>query len=502
VDIPEAVFEALEYVNPAADKERGDKTSVCRLKSWRWSSRLAGKKWPIEKIPEIHLKPSFTTLQKIAFVNYQVPYLKNDEEDPNHEAIIAKALKALPELTHLIFESSTLMNSRLLPMLPTNLRHLELINCWEIVADDFAPFLLTHGSQLRCLTLHHNQSLSLSFLPVLSGACPKLQVFRMNLTYYNLHATYNDSAPQYDHLLLGNQVPAWPSTLQTIELLQMRKWSSEAAETFFQSLLDSAASLPDLRRLTIQAIVNIGWRDRASFRDRWVGSLQRVFKSAYQPPTIHPHVKMSQMSLEDKPAKDEDEEEVKVIAEPRRKSKRTSTGGSSSLAVVIPEQVVETIEAAEEAEEAEEAPPQARRSKRSIVKNVQSGTYAESSDEGEKDGDAYEQLDPVVSRQASRRAGLERELNILKQTAGSDSPPESPQDDDSDDEPLIPRLKAKARSKKHQIIQGMCEVVEIRIDNLRPMETQLTADDFLDEERSGDDDWNGEDDETTNGYAW
>jgi hypothetical protein len=270
---PDSIFEALEYVDPNADGQRGDKTSVCKLQSWRWSSRLAGKKWPIDKLREVHLKPSFASLRKIAFVNYQIPALKKDEEDPKHENILADSLKALPELEHLIFESSTLCNAKLLPLLPTNLRNLELINCWEIIAEDLAGFLLTHGHQLRVLTLNHCQSLSLAFLPTLGEACPKLQVFRMNLTYFNLHATYRDSEPQYEQLLLPEQVPVWPSTLQTIELSQLRKWETPAAEMFFQSLLDSAGSLPDLRRLTIQAILNIGWRDRASFRDKWVGSL-------------------------------------------------------------------------------------------------------------------------------------------------------------------------------------------------------------------------------------
>lgn len=175
---PESIFEALEYVNPAADPTRGDKTSICRLRSWRWSSRLGGKKYSIEQIPEMHLRPSFTSLQKVAFVNYQVPYLKKDEEDPQHEKVLAKAINALPNLKHLIFESSTLVNAKLLPLLPTRLRNLELINCWEVIAADFGPFLLTHGRQLRCLTLNHNQSLSLEFLPMLGLGCPNLQVLR------------------------------------------------------------------------------------------------------------------------------------------------------------------------------------------------------------------------------------------------------------------------------------------------------------------------------------
>jgi hypothetical protein len=91
----------------------------------------------------------------------------------------------------------------------------------------------------------------------------------------------------------------------------------------------------------------------------------------------------------------------------------------------------------------------------------------------------------------------------LKQTAGLDlpaqmtSPPQTA--DDSDDEPLVGNTKGKG--KQREVIQGMCEVVEVRIDNLRPTETQVTEADFLDDERSGDSDWNGEDEEVE-GYAW
>jgi hypothetical protein len=99
---------------------------------------------------------------------------------------------------------------------------------------------------------------------------------------------------------------------------------------------------------------------------------------------------------------------------------------------------------------------------------------------------------------------MQRELGILKQTAGRDSPAthmtSPPQTtDDSDDEPSV--AKIKGRGEQREVIQGMCEVVEVRIDNLRPTETQATEADFLDDERSGDSDWNGEGDEVE-GYAW
>ncbi|CZR53663.1 uncharacterized protein PAC_03543 [Phialocephala subalpina] len=498
---PESIFDALEYVDPAADASRGDKTSVCKLKSWRWSSRLAGKKWPIEMLPELHSKLFFSSLRKIAFVNYQWVPPKKDEEDPNHEKVLAKALEALPELEHLIFESSTLVNATLLPMLPTGLKHLELINCWEVNADDFSAFLNTHGRQMRCLTLNHNQSLSLSFMPTLGVACPKLEVLRMNLTYFNLHATYHDSEPIYDKLLEPEQVPVWPSKLQIIELIQLRKWETEAAEMFFQSLLDSAESLPDLRKLTIQAILNIGWRDRSSFRHKWVGDLERVFKRVSEPPlpviSVRPRISEAKPLVPPREElKQEPIENEKVMRKSKRSPLKSTSSKNASDPVSIPHRPSKS-------HAPEAVSPPARRSTRTSTRNLETGKYAESSD---SETEVAEPYIPASVRDISRRNALARELGILKQTAGSASPlvstppvPASGSDSSDSDAPLI---KNKGKGKQKEFIQGMCDIMEVRIDNLRPTENQVTEADFLDEERSGDEDWDENKDNYDDGYAW
>ncbi|CRG89777.1 hypothetical protein PISL3812_06816 [Talaromyces islandicus] len=52
-------------------------------------------------------------------------------------------------------------------------------------------------------------------------------------------------------------------------------------------------------------------------------------------------------------------------------------------------------------------------------------------------------------------------------------------------------------------VQGLCDIVNIRIDNLRPADTQFNEGDFLNSEESGDEDWNGEDWEPgDDGHAW
>ncbi|PQE24826.1 Leucine-rich repeat protein [Rutstroemia sp. NJR-2017a BVV2] len=472
---PDSIFEALEYVDQLANPLEGHKTSPCRLRSWRWSSRLAGKKWPIEKIREIHLRPSFVGLKKVAFVNYQIPRLKKGEEDPKHEELLAGALSALERLEHLIFESSTLLNQKLMPRLPSNLRNLEITNCWEVTGDMLGEFLLTHGRQLRCLTLNHNSALSLTFLPILGEACPNLQTLRMDLQYFDAHISYHNSEPDYDQLLSCDQIPTWPSTLQIIELVNLRKWQREAAEMFFQSLLDSAGALPDLRILVLQTSINIGWRDRADFRGRWIGTLGHVFKRFCEPP--------------------------------KQFLKASEVYETEKSKVIEPDHKPQTPESAK------------RLPIRHSTRTKQATNYAESSDNSEDDH--FESSPPPASapppRDLGKRNRATREVRTLKITAGIDgfpsSPPHTPPNQ-AYGQNRSSSSKDNGKGREEMVIQGMCEVVNIRIDNLRPAETQFGEGDFLDSEPEGDGDflgsepegegdWDGDDGFDDGGpYAW
>ncbi|KAH8820600.1 hypothetical protein F5884DRAFT_764628 [Xylogone sp. PMI_703] len=513
---PESLFEALEHTEPDANPQRGDKNSICKLRSWRWSSRLLGKSRSIESLREMHLKPSFSDLRKVTLVNFQIPILRKDDEDPMHEKRLGEALAVLPNLQHLILESSTLVNRRLLPLLPTNLRNLDVINCWEVISDDFISFLRTHGSQLRCLTLNHNQSLSLSFLPLLGTSCPHLEVLRMNLTFFDLHFTYRDSEPQYEQLLYPGEVPSWPSTLQTIELVQLRKWDTEAAETFFGSLVESAPKLPHLRRLVIQAILSIGWRDRASFRDKWVGSLERVFKRVSSDPRRHQYVKLRQTVtrtdtvMRPRPEAEGSVQSLGVSAEGGPNPESSGDKPSTLQKPVVTEEDGQQLSQQELKLKSGGRSPVLRRA-RLRTRRVEPGIYAESSESGPESSESDIKSAASVGRETReeiRKRRIPRELEVLKQTAGKDGTElsQSPavtsgvDDNDSDDQPLL--LKKGRASDHHLAIQGMCEVVDIRIDNLRPRETQVTEADFLDSEPEGDPDWNGDDDGLDDGYAW
>lgn len=486
-EYPDAVFEALEHVDPAADPTKGDKSSLCKLRSWRWSSRLAGKKWPIERIREIHLRPSFIGLKKVAFVNYQIRHPKKGEDDPKLEELLGGALSALENLEHLIFESSTLLNSKLMPLLPSNLKNLEITNCWEVTAEMLGEYLLTQGRQIRCLTLNHNSALSLSFLPSLGAACPYLQVLRMDLQYFDAHISYHSSEPDYDQLLRNDEIPIWPPALQILELVNLRKWEKEAAEMFFQSLLDSAGKLPDLRTLVLQTSISIGWRDRALFRDKWIGTLGQVFKRVCEPPKQF--IKASELPE----AKNlEIEPDAEIIDESSAKKQKVQKK-RGSLPI--------------------------RHSTRTKPKT----NYAESPDSSDNENLTPSSPPPSgpSAREVARSNRAAREIRTLKVTAGIDgfpsSPPQTPVlDEDSDVEEgeasqsegesrighETRKTKAKGRQKQDFTIQGMCEVVNVRIDNLRPAETQFGEGDFLDSEPEGDDDWDGDDSMVEAGLAW
>jgi hypothetical protein len=48
------------------------------------------------------------------------------------------------------------------------------------------------------------------------------------------------------------------------------------------------------------------------------------------------------------------------------------------------------------------------------------------------------------------------------------------------------------KSTASLFVQGLCQVVDVRIDNQRPREELFSERDFLDSERSGDEDWTEE----------
>ncbi|KAF7543773.1 hypothetical protein G7Z17_g10467 [Cylindrodendrum hubeiense] len=456
----EDIFRAL-MPSTAQSEPTNEKPFHTALRSWEWSGRLLGGHVPtIQDITRVHRDPSFAHLTKLSFTNFQVPSLDKPRPKPGDEErelelfnedcavidSIADAISQLQSLQHLVFESSTVMNHRLLSLLPKELTHFSLINCWEVKSDDLEMFLHAHGRNIRTLTLSHNQSLDMAFLPNLANACPHLEELRMNLSYFRLHETLslvnNDSDPMYEVALLPHQIPKWPASLRVVDFEHIRHWSVETAEMFLHSLIDNAGNLPNLRHLAIKTMLNIPWKARADMRHQWRKKLDKVFLRRYEPPRTH-------TSLRQPPI-----DEVAPPPQEKQKKKRLSD-------------------------------PPSRRSTRLAV-------HASDSE----------------SRNSSNSKGRRSLGRPTYQDPETDEDEFESSDDDGDDSPAPgdtgPQGQDEGASAPAKpVIQGLCTTVSIVFDNQKPTELQYGMEDFMDEDRTeSDGDWDGDQDDDEAAYAW
>lgn len=401
------------------------------LRSWDWNSRFLETDRLILCALAQHEMPSFHNLREVRLLHIASVFedygrLTENDVANGREMLLASALKELPALQRIEFIECPVVNDHLFKHLPSNLTSIVINNCDEVTSSNLAPFLTTHGHHLRELILLHNRHLNMSFIVGLAKSCKSLVRFKMDLSIHD-HSSYHDVEPHFAELFYSSQVPTWPTTLQDIELIQLRNWDDEAAEVFFKSLIDSAHKLKNLRRLVISAILKIGWRDRASFREKWIGNLEHVFLRQSPPP-------------------------------------------DSSLRSVRP-------------------------SAYPLVPNIgtrQAEAYREYSECPPGSGLNGVAL-PPSKRKSARLAGRKK-FSEGEECTGSNSSqvPDSGRShsENNYDATSLP-------------VQGMCDVVMIRIDNQRPSDLQFNEDDFLDDEESGDEEWNGKDiDLPANVHAW
>jgi hypothetical protein len=398
-----------------------------KLKSFHWNSRLMGKVADVTAMypwmHQVHATAPFQTLRQLTLtkflgdsrgrvdlfeptltpakpptttqINLEAAREEKRQAIKREDALLAQAVCSLPNLTMLDLHQCSVVDGEWLALLPSSLTSLGISECDRIDSDGLQAFLLSHGNHLKDLVLNHNPSLSISFLSTLKATCPHLETFNMDLTYYSNSLATGVREPEYENLLLPDERPTWPSTLRTIQMLHLRRWTGSAAESFFGSLIDSADSLPDLRFLELVVSLSISWRDRATFRDQWIDRIDRVFKRKSTPPNPH------WMSL-------------RGFRE--WKSRR-------------------------------------------IVSHVEI---------------------PVLPTPQPSDAGEKRHLRPRKSVSDMEE-----QTDASPSENL--RNMVLHTLEKH--VQGKCDVVDIRIDNLRPREGQWHESDFLDSEVSGDEDY-------------
>lgn len=453
----------------------GDSNNAVRLKAWKWSGRMMSLDL-LAQLRDIHKWSTFSSLRNVSLVNFQVPSLRTNEDpsspdvfekDKNYIGLVAASLESVPKLKHLVLESSTIVDEQFLSLLPKTVEYLEIINCWELTSEMLSEYLLTHGRTLRRLTLNHNQSLNLSFLPLLAQCCPELRELHMDLLLFSQDEYNNDKEPIYDTLMTVHDVPSWPATLEVVELEQLAKWDLETAEMFFQSFVDQAPNLPNLRHLAVKAMLDVPWRQRSEFRDKWVSKLKRVFlRKPKGPKPYHSLVQWPTMGggsvvREGRLAESSEDELL-----PARRSTRIATQ------VEIP------------------APPLTEET-------------------------------PNNERKRRRASTLTRDLRDRKRAHVSYRDPDTDEDlgltepEESDDEdPLVAQGSLPVTSvpaspspeiETEFFVQGLCDVVNILLDNQKPRELQWGIEDFLDEEshESQDGEWTSDERyEDSDGYAW
>ena len=399
--------------------------SEVRLRSWHWNAQLVKRPHLNEPVflPEFaefalhaHQTPALNQLKELSISHLALYERKErkldtqdtpDRVDRDSPGIHLKSiLSPLRRLQHLSLTSCSAFESdmpSILQALPSDLRSLAIKNTQGLYAAPLITFLQESGRQLRELVLDHNQALNLSFLTDLKQSCPELRRLHMDMTFYNTVGSYKEKDPLFDALLLPDDTPTWPTTLQSIELHYLRQWESEAAERFFASLIEAAAELLALHALIIKAILSIGWRDRAGFRETWIARLQETFLSKAIPPNP---AFASKRAFREAHSNGVDESRVKLV------------GGL----------------------------------KRSF-----------------SEGNGYEPEN--AGRMSARRSQRIKENDVAKHEETQLS------------------IASRHIGVLPEDVHGLCEIVDISIDNFRPAEFHYEEADFIDSEVS-DDDWN------------
>ncbi|KAL8727145.1 MAG: hypothetical protein Q9166_006241 [cf. Caloplaca sp. 2 TL-2023] len=431
--------------------------SNIRLNEWIWNAKLAARsQLNFNRFEDFHRSSAFQTLKSLTFVNSH--HLGDMEQ-------FARSASVLPNLQNLTIKNMVLEELQYLKLLPRNLEYLAVVNCPLIESSVLAPLLQSHGSNLKEMVLDHNNSLNLAFLQQLASSCPKLERLRMDLRFYNTHFTFRDSDPKFRDLLTDEMVPAWPRTLQRIELFHLRKWDTGAAHTFFSSLVDSAGQLPDLRYLDIKASIGeSNWRDRISFRNKWTSRMEKVFRRVSAPPD--PHLKS-----------------IRVFMKHRKEFRSITGAEQGSLKVKV-----ERRNTFSHVEVPSCASANTSDSDMPLASKRRSNRLRHRSDDQITDRRPLNQSRKRRKRRrnAEYNSSTEEDSALEDLNINEDSQHTVNDDDDED-----------------MYMQGMCDVVRVAIDNLRPTEEHLDESYFLDDELSGDEDWNGDDDvRGGGGYAW
>lgn len=420
------------------------------LLSWKWSGTLLGDFLvdskdimilhtigPLRDLKKLHLlnfphlsydpetssrwsDPSYVnpswglTTSQLPDIEVPTPDLQGslipEDEQDNYTVVdslvfgqCAGVINTLQHLDHLVLEASAVVGRPLLMALPERLKHLEIKHCWNLCTHSLGDYLAASGRNLQTLILNHNSALELEFMTRLRWSCPRLEKLVINMSFYK-DPDSKTAGPLFDEALGEDQVPTWPSSLRHVELVHVRPWKPEVAAVLFQSLMDSAHELPDLRYLVIKCMLDLDWRKRAELRGEWAGRLREVFlRPEDEPPAA---ISLKPIRAEESAGGDADAEREAEPEPPTRRSGRISAKHT--------------------------APARSSRRKRTSYAELSSDAEDDDSDESDGGGDDQDKKEP--------RAGL----------------------------------------PGGQFVQGLCERVELTIENHKLAEVLFDMDDFVD----------------------
>lgn len=439
------------------------------LRSWVWVNYGTSYLGRVG-LSRVYPAASIQTLERVE-INQWTPSIKWDSQD------FAAAINILPRLKHLAFNLGSLSDPELLLLLlSVKLESLEIWACQVISPDKLALFLAVQGQDLQLLRLSGIYPQSHAVTANLARSCPQLKDLRIEFA-----SSWNRSSPAGPKGPRRDEIPTWPPSLWRLELLQWGGWTLSAADVVFSSLVDSAAALPNLRHIHIRASLGeSGWKSRVRFRDKWTRRFSRVFLRTSEPPS--PYLKSLSAYQAFKTARETLARTTVAYNSPSH----PATSGQSSKSSGNNEDPLRHVGSEQSRSEINTTPvfvesSHLRGRRRSHRLKQQAG-------DSQRTGDTQRPLansSPLIRHRRRRR----------RRARGSDS------DSSSDDSALadtVGELSDDDASKTcddNYHIQGLCEIVDVQFDNLRPSEQQLRESDFLDEEISGDEDWNGSESE-------
>ena len=389
------------------------KEQQIHLRSIKWNYYFnRNSPFPWTQLAAIHKEPIFRRLEHVEVVWFNV-FASVQNRDIFAQSLV-DALNSSLSLKSLTLNGCQLrLGLDVLGALPKTLENLTFTDT-AVHSVLLGQYLAECGGNLRSLRINYNRTIDLSFLGALDVNCPKLESLQYELSSISHQDSAVSSEGALQNLLPDGTIPTWPSSLQRVEMLYLRKWSLESAETFFKSFLQHAHKLPNLRALVLKATVNLDWKDRVKFRDKWTASLLKTFKrNVADPKPVNFYLPRNTGP----PAS-------------KRLSSRRKTEASGS--------------------------PSTRKRLRTATEDA-----------------------PQSRRSSGRITRMRKEQESTPVTRSLDNDNQKAELDDIE-------------HYQDYAIQGMCDVVDIRIENLHPAHVQFEEKDFLDSEPSGDEDWDGD----------